>query len=42
MEPERIGMFNLSSVMAYDFAALTQQMVKQIRAIGPNPLRNDG
>lgn len=38
LEPERIGMFNLSAAMAYDFAAIVEEMAARISQIGPNPL----
>lgn len=39
LEPERVRMFNMSSAMASQFVDATNEMVEQIVAIGPNPLR---
>lgn len=36
---ERIRMLNLSSAMAAPFADAVKEMTKEIRKIGPNPLR---
>jgi coenzyme F420-reducing hydrogenase delta subunit len=39
LESERIEMFNLSSAMGSQFAQMADEMVQQIEALGPNPLR---
>ena len=39
VEPERVGMFNLSSAMAGRFAEAAAEMTEQIQALGPSPLR---
>ena len=39
LEAERVRMFNMSSAMASQFVDATNEMVEQIMAIGPNPLR---
>lgn len=39
LEPERVHMFNMSSAMAGQFVAATEEMTEQIKALGPNPLR---
>lgn len=39
LEPDRVRMFNLSSAMAGKFAASANEMVEQISALGPSPLR---
>jgi len=41
LEPERARMFNLSSAMAGQFAAIATEMTEQVEALGPNPLRVD-
>jgi coenzyme F420-reducing hydrogenase delta subunit len=42
LEPERARMFNLSAAMATAFVEATQQMVEEITALGPSPLRRNG
>jgi coenzyme F420-reducing hydrogenase delta subunit len=42
LEPQRVKMFNISSAMAGQFAALAKEMSDQIVALGPNPLKADG
>jgi len=39
LEPDRIGMFNLSSAMAGKFAEIATEMTEQVLALGPSPLR---
>ncbi len=39
VEPERVGMFNLSSAMAGRFVEAATEMTEQIQALGPSPLR---
>jgi F420-non-reducing hydrogenase iron-sulfur subunit len=39
LEPERVRMVNLSSAMATQFVQSVTEMVKQVQALGPNPLR---
>ncbi len=39
LEPERVGMFNISAAMAGKFAEATKEMTEKIAALGPNPLR---
>ena len=40
LEPERIGMYNLSSAMAQKFAEAAREMTERVQAMGPNPLRH--
>jgi coenzyme F420-reducing hydrogenase delta subunit len=40
LEPDRVRMYNLSSAMASQFVAITQEMAENIRTLGKNPLRN--
>jgi coenzyme F420-reducing hydrogenase delta subunit len=42
LEPERARMFNLSAAMAAAFVEATEEMVAQIAALGPSPLRRNG
>ena len=39
LQPERVQMFNMSSAMAGKFATVATQMVEQVAAMGPNPLK---
>jgi coenzyme F420-reducing hydrogenase delta subunit len=39
MEPERIGMVNLSSAMGGRFAELATEMTERVRALGPSRIR---
>jgi coenzyme F420-reducing hydrogenase delta subunit len=39
IEPERIGMMNLSSAMGSRFAELATEMTEQIRRLGPSRIR---
>jgi len=39
LQPERVQMFNMSSAMAGKFVAVATQMVEQVAAMGPNPLK---
>lgn len=39
LEPERVGMYNLSSAMGTRWAEIVQEADTTIRALGPNPLR---
>lgn len=39
LEPERVRMYNMSSVMAADFANAAIEMTQKINELGPNPLR---
>ena len=40
IEPERVGMFNLSSAMAGQFATITIDMNETVKTLGPNPLKS--
>jgi coenzyme F420-reducing hydrogenase delta subunit len=40
MEPERVAMYNLSSAQGQRFAEIATEMVDQIKAIGPSPVKN--
>ncbi|PWH17674.1 MAG: hydrogenase iron-sulfur subunit [Anaerolineae bacterium] len=42
LEAERIRMFHISSSMASQFVAATEEMLRTVEAIGPNPLRVSG
>ena len=42
LEPQRVQMFNISSAMAGQFAAMAKEMSDQIVALGSNPLKADG
>jgi len=42
LEPQRVQMFNLSSAMAGQFAAVAKEMSDQIVVLGPNPLKAAG
>lgn len=39
IEPERVEMFNLSSAQGARFAEIANEMVDQIKALGPTPLK---
>ena len=39
IEPERAAMYNLSSAQGARFAEIANDMVKQIRDLGPTPVR---
>jgi len=39
LEPERVRMFHMSAAMANEFVAAATEMVRQVSALGPNPLR---
>ncbi len=39
MEPERVAMYNLSSAQGQRFAEIANEMVDQIKAIGPSPVK---
>jgi len=41
LEGERVRMVNLSAAMAARFAEVATETVEKIRALGPNPLRED-
>ena len=41
LEDKRIRMVNLSSAMGNQFASATRELFEDIKAIGPNPLKND-
>jgi coenzyme F420-reducing hydrogenase delta subunit len=38
IEPQRVEMFNLSSVMETRFAEIATRRTEQIRALGPTPV----
>jgi F420-non-reducing hydrogenase iron-sulfur subunit len=40
IEPERVGMVNLSSAMGGRFAELATEMAERIKKLGPNPMRS--
>jgi coenzyme F420-reducing hydrogenase delta subunit len=42
LEPDRVGMFNMSAAMAGEFVAKAGEVTAQIGALGPNPLRRSG
>jgi F420-non-reducing hydrogenase iron-sulfur subunit len=42
LEPDRVGMFNMSAAMAGEFVAKASEVTEQIAALGPNPLRDSG
>jgi coenzyme F420-reducing hydrogenase delta subunit len=42
LEPQRVQMYNLSSAMAGQFAAVAEEMSDQIVGLGPNPLKTAG
>jgi F420-non-reducing hydrogenase iron-sulfur subunit len=42
LEPDRVGMFNMSAAMAGEFVAKASEVTEQIAALGPNPLRRSG
>jgi coenzyme F420-reducing hydrogenase delta subunit len=39
IEPERVAMYNLSSAQGARFAEIANEMVEQIRDLGPTPVR---
>ncbi|MBI5499646.1 MAG: hydrogenase iron-sulfur subunit [Deltaproteobacteria bacterium] len=39
LEPERLHMYNLSSAMGPRWAAIVQEHVERVRALGPSPAR---
>jgi coenzyme F420-reducing hydrogenase delta subunit len=39
IEPERIGMYNLSSAMAGKFAEAVKDMTEKVKKLGPSPIR---
>jgi coenzyme F420-reducing hydrogenase delta subunit len=39
IEPERVAMYNLSSAQGARFAEIANEMVQQIRDLGPTPVR---
>jgi coenzyme F420-reducing hydrogenase delta subunit len=39
IEPERVAMYNLSSAQGARFAEIANDMVQQIRDLGPTPVR---
>jgi coenzyme F420-reducing hydrogenase delta subunit len=39
IEPERVAMYNLSSGQGARFAEIANEMVEQIRDLGPTPVR---
>ena len=39
LESERVQMFNMSSAMAGQFVASTQEMIEKVKKLGLNPLR---
>lgn len=41
VEPERVEMFNLSSAQGARFAEIANEMVEQIRGLGPTPLKQN-
>ncbi|RCK74120.1 MAG: heterodisulfide reductase subunit MvhD [Anaerolineae bacterium] len=42
LEPERIKMFHISSSMASQFVSATEEMLRVVEMLGPNPLRMNG
>ncbi len=40
LEPERVRMYNLSSGEGPTFAAYAKEMTENVKALGPNPLKN--
>ena len=41
IEPERVEMYNLSSAQGARFAEIANEMVEQIRGLGPTPVKNN-
>jgi F420-non-reducing hydrogenase iron-sulfur subunit len=39
IEPERVAMYNLSSAQGARFAEIANEMVQQIKDLGPTPVR---
>jgi F420-non-reducing hydrogenase iron-sulfur subunit len=39
IEPERVAMYNLSSAQGQRFAEIATEMVEQITAMGPSPVK---
>ena len=42
LEPDLVGMFNMSAAMAGEFVSKAGEVTAQIAALGPNPLRRSG
>jgi F420-non-reducing hydrogenase iron-sulfur subunit len=40
LEPERVGMVNLSAAMAAEFVVAAEEMTARVKELGPNPLRS--
>ncbi len=41
IEPERVEMYNLSSAQGARFAEIANEVVENIRGLGPTPVKND-